>query len=249
MCIIAYKPAGQKFPSKKIFKRMFNTNPDGAGFMYPDDKGQNVIIKKGFMTYQEFMTEYGKHKKNIDKPYIFHFRITTNGGTSKGMCHPYPLTKNIKQLTKTNTTTHIGIAHNGIISMTDYATKISDTAEYIRRYMTKLLKGGIDSDILDIIEESISGSRLAIMESSGDVHLLGKWEKSDGIYYSNSGYKDYQSLTSLKKSNTYDIYNYCDGECERCINHRACYGYDYGERIPDIYLSDYLGDLDFDCEV
>ena len=36
MCIIAYKPKNEKFPSDKRMRAMFRNNPDGAGFMYAD---------------------------------------------------------------------------------------------------------------------------------------------------------------------------------------------------------------------
>lgn len=85
----------------------------------------------------------------------------------------------------------IAMAHNGIISMTNYAKDISDTAEFIRTYMPYLIKSTDywhDPHISNMLDELIGG-REAVMTKDGHVELIGKWEEDDGIYYSNSTYK------------------------------------------------------------
>ena len=239
MCVICYKPMGVQFPSKTKIKTMFKNNPNGAGFMYSD--GKNVYIKKGLMTIGEFNAELNKVRSHTEYPFVLHFRITTNGGTSKGLTHPFPLSTDFKELTATSVTTDIGIAHNGIIPMTDYANKgVSDTAEFIRRYLTRLIHSetDIDGDILDIIEACIE-SKLAILTASADVHLIGKFvQDGNGVYYSNTSYqkrKKTASTTSTKlytyPSDTYDyLSNYptylpnCDGYCRYCKYEYDCIG-------------------------
>ena len=39
MCVIAVKPASKPMFSDELIREMFDENPDGAGLMYPDDKG------------------------------------------------------------------------------------------------------------------------------------------------------------------------------------------------------------------
>lgn len=240
MCVICYKPMGVQFPSKTKIKTMFKNNPNGAGFMYSD--GKNVYIKKGFMTLGEFNAELNKVKAHIEYPFVLHFRITTNGGTSKGLTHPFPLSADVKELTAVKATTNVGIAHNGIIPMTDYAQKgVSDTAEFIRRYMTKLIRSetDIDGDILDIIEECIN-SKMAILTASSDVHLIGKFvQDGNGVYYSNTSYqkkkqKTATTATKLYQYPTNDTYDYwsayptyvpdCDGHCRYCKYELDCIG-------------------------
>lgn len=230
MCIICYKPAGAQFPSKTKIKTMFRNNPNGAGFMYSD--GKKVYIQKGFMTIGDFNNALNRVKKHVEYPFVLHFRITTNGGTSKGLTHPFPLSDELKTLTATNTKTNIGIAHNGIIPLTDYANKISDTAEFIRKYMTRLIhtETDIDSDMLDIIEACID-SKMAILTASADVHLIGAFiQDGNGIYYSNDSYKKARTA----KTKTYahrditDYYTnytpYCDGYCSCCKYEYDCFG-------------------------
>ena len=237
MCVICYKPMGTAFPSKTKIKTMFKNNPNGAGFMYSD--GKNVYIKKGFMTLGEFNAELNKVKAHIEYPFVLHFRITTNGGTSKGLTHPFPLSADIKELTAVKATTNIGIAHNGIIPMTDYASKgVSDTAEFIRRYMTKLVESesDLDADTLDIIEACID-SKMAILTASADVHLIGKFvQDGNGVYYSNTSYQKKRKTATASKVYKFDTYDYsgltnyptyipnCDGYCRYCKYELDCIG-------------------------
>lgn len=230
MCVICYKPQGVAFPSKTKIKTMFRNNPNGAGFMYSD--GKRVHIHKGFMTLSEFNTALNRVKQHTEWPFVLHFRITTNGGTSKGLTHPFPLSDDIKQLTAVNTDTDIGIAHNGIIPMTAYANKISDTAEFIRKYLVKLIHSDadIDTDMLDIIEACID-SKLCILTASADVHLIGDFiQDGNGVYYSNSSYQKKRATTAktYKADNKTYYYNtyvpYCDGYCRWCKYEYDCIG-------------------------
>ena len=101
MCIIVVKKAGIAAPSDEMFENMWNHNPDGAGFMYTANGG--VCIEKGFMEYKDFYKAYKRVEGKIDTvqtPMIFHFRITTHGGTSPENTHPFPVTDNLSTLRK-----------------------------------------------------------------------------------------------------------------------------------------------------
>lgn len=238
MCIIAYKPAGAKFPTKKQYQTMFKRNPDGCGFMFAD--GNNVIIKKGFMTYSEFRNALAPYSKMTDKPFIFHFRIATHGGINEAMTQPFPLTNKNKRLRSLDITAPVGIAHNGIIPITDDARGLSDTAQFIRDYMTRICTGKkpFDDINLNIIEACID-SRMVILEASGAAHVLGYgWSKDSGIWYSNTSYQDYTPRKTATKTTTgadfwsdYD-YSYseplssCDGYCSTCQFVRECWDTD-----------------------
>ena len=118
MCIIVVKKAGKAAPSDEMFENMWNHNPDGAGFMYTANGG--VCIEKGFMEYKDFYKAYKRVEGKIDTvqtPMIFHFRITTHGGTSPENTHPFPVTDNLSVLRKLMCKTSLGVAHNGILSV------------------------------------------------------------------------------------------------------------------------------------
>ena len=131
MCIIVVKKAGIAAPSDEMFENMWNHNPDGAGFMYTANGG--VCIEKGFMEYKDFYKAYKRVEGKIDTvqtPMIFHFRITTHGGTSPENTHPFPVTDNLSMLRKLMCKTSLGVAHNGILSVQP-RSGVSDTMEYI----------------------------------------------------------------------------------------------------------------------
>lgn len=234
MCIIAYKPAGERFPTKNQFKTMFRRNPDGAGFM--TIVNNQVVIKKGFMTYSEFQNALTPFKKDhgIEKPFVFHFRIATHGGINEAMTQPFPMTSSTKKLRALESACDVGIAHNGIIPICDDAKTISDSALFIKLYITRLYdsKHGFDDITLNIVEACID-SRMLILESSGEVHILGYgWKKENGLYFSNTSYQDYSKPTKAKTTAScnyaswdYDTVsdNYCDGYCSACPHLSQCW--------------------------
>lgn len=193
MCIIVYKPSGIKFPSNDILETCFNHNQDGAGFMFPDKGG--VHVRKGFMDYASFAKAIEPLRDATDLPVVMHFRISTHAGVNPEMTQPFPLSKKTKQLKKTDVVSNIGVAHNGIIQLTNDAKTISDTALFIKRYMSRLVKRldyYKDNWTAPVIERLI-GSKMAILGKDGHCELLGSgWTQDDGIWYSNTSYKGYR---------------------------------------------------------
>ena len=197
MCIIVYKPKGIKMPDRKQLKVCWSNNPDGAGYMYPSN--DQVIIKKGFMTFDEFyknlIYDYTRYTKNTD--FVLHFRISTQGGVNKQCCHPFPLSRRMDDLKCTRAKSKIGIAHNGIIDLTaeSYHYKqtvtYSDTMKFITDYLSLIIKDRFfykNPDTLELIER-LADSKLAIMDETGHTTLIGEFEKCNGVYYSNEYYK------------------------------------------------------------
>lgn len=228
MCIIAYKPKNEKFPSDKRMRAMFRNNPDGAGFMYAD--GGAVVIKKGFMEYSDFRREYVKISSRRDLAVVFHFRIATHGGINRAMCQPFPLSTKTKRLKSLDTRAGVGIAHNGIIPMTCDARDISDTALFIKKYMPRITCDGtkFDAVTLDIIEQCID-SRMVILESDGAAHVIGKgWKCDAGVWYSNTSYETRSKLSYSAKKRAASIYTpYSD--YTRGYDDAGAYTYDYGD--------------------
>lgn len=240
MCVICVKPAGANFPSKNQFKTMYRRNPDGAGFMFLRAGADAVEIRKGFMSYSAFRNALSAEKLSAADTVIFHFRIATHGGINRGMCQPFPLSNKKSALTATSYKTAAGVAHNGIISMCNDARKLSDTALFIAQYMTRLCpenkpdKRRFDDITLNIIEACI-GSKMAILTSSGDVHILGRgWVTEGDLIFSNDSY-----IPIAKKKNSTKYYapyswqdeiytdysdaTYCDGYCSLCKFQNQCW--------------------------
>lgn len=197
MCIIAYKPAAAAFPPKSTLKQCFINNPDGGGFMFAADGRVHII--KGLMTFNAFSKALTKTRKRYGDniPYVLHFRISTQAGTRPDCTHPFPLSTNMDHLRKLENKTKIGIAHNGIISLTSttgyYKTiTYSDTMKFITDYLTLIIKSKDyykDKKTLLLIER-LAESRLAILDDLGHCELIGEgWQVDGGIYYSNATYK------------------------------------------------------------
>lgn len=195
MCIIVYKPQGVEFPKKSTFQTCFENNPDGAGYMY--SYKDRVYIKKGFQSFSKFWESLQKTRKEVGDivPYVLHFRISTQAGVRPDCTHPFPLSKKMEDMRLLALSCGIGIAHNGVISLTSHGYNktitYSDTMEFITDYLALIIKTRTyykDADTLELIKR-LAGSKLAILDGTGHCELVGTFEQSGGVWYSNSSYK------------------------------------------------------------
>lgn len=195
MCIIAIKKAGVAAPNKEMFETMWCNNPDGAGFMYAANGA--VCIEKGFMKYESFAEAYRHVANKIDivaTPMVFHFRITTHGGTSAENTHPFPITDNLGLLRKLSSKTSVGVAHNGILSIQP-RKGISDTMEYVLTQLNTMRcinkKFPQDKHFRALIEGEIGGSKLAFLDADGKINTVGDFitDEKTGLMFSNSSYE------------------------------------------------------------
>ena len=197
MCVVAVKNVGVAFPNDDLMKAMWDSNNDGAGFMYTHNG--KVHIEKGFMKYDDLMRAVNTLKKRIDivnTPVVLHFRITTHGGTSPYNTHPFPISSNEKYLKSLDLTCSVGMVHNGIISsvVVDATTKMSDTMVYIQEVLAPLSmlnKSFYKNDFgKQLMENQIGWSKLAFLDKSGNLELVGSFLKgtkhnSKDILFSN----------------------------------------------------------------
>lgn len=194
MCIICVKPTNVLFPNETILKNCFDNNSDGAGFMYVHEG--KVHIKKGLMTFNAFKAalHVAREKTGDTAPYVLHFRISTQG-FEKTCTHPFPLSSKMENLKKLKGTCNIGVAHNGIISLTSDGHKdYSDTMLFITDYLSLIIenyKWHESSKKKKLIEKLIGSSRLAILDKTGHIERLGSgWvqDKDSNCWFSNHSY-------------------------------------------------------------
>lgn len=215
MCIAIYKPINSDFPSKATLKRCFAKNPDGAGYMYA--LNGCVYIRKGFMRFEDFWRSLKDIRaKNGDKlAYVLHFRISTQAGIRADCCHPYPLSEKMQDLRALKIKAKIGVAHNGIISLTSsgYHKTITynDTMQFITDYLSLIIRDKNyykDKNTLLLIERLV-GSRLAILDGGGHCELIGEgWREDGGVWYSNASYQE--SAYTYTSNSAYNKYYYTD---------------------------------------
>ena len=208
MCIICVSKKGVPQPTTETIKNMFENNNHGAGYMHVKDG--KVVIHKGFMELDEFLTQIEKEKFTADDVVVYHFRISTQAGVNPEMTHPFPLTEEVRYLKALDLECACGIAHNGIIQITSTRgkTDMSDTALFIKKYAHHILRTPDDlkkPEVLQILAHLIGHSKLAILDGSGYVATVGNFIKAaDGLLYSNSTYKKQDDLLWWKKYETKD---------------------------------------------
>ena len=191
MCIIAVSARGQRQPTNEELINMFFANPHGAGYMTA--RNGKVKIRKGFMTLTEYVKALETENFTADDPVVYHFRISTQAGITPSMTHPFPLVHDIKDTRELDATCDIGLAHNGIISMTtNHADRdYSDTAHFIAEYANRLIRTPADLHdpaIMQMIEK-LTASKWAIMDGTGYIATAGKFTEHDGILFSNDSFR------------------------------------------------------------
>lgn len=254
MCVIASKPMGINMPNEATISKMWEKNPDGAGFMYTVKK--RVYIEKGFMNVKELLNALAGLEKRIKKldttlkdiPVVLHFRITTHGGTSAENTHPFPITDERTLLTALELSSNVAFAHNGIIDTVNAYANLSDTQVYASDIMYPLYKYDKmfykNIHMQELMENTINGSRLVFLDREGTLTYVGSWQEVDGIKYSNlhhtytpsfnyrsysyleGGYASPYAPMSTKEKNGLINRNY--NECDACTIEKYT---DYGVQV------------------
>jgi predicted glutamine amidotransferase len=208
MCVIAVKNHGISLPKDDEIDAMWNTNPDGAGIMYLHNG--KVYIEKGFMKLTDLKRALASLNERLDTkntPMVLHFRITTHGGTSPHNTHPFPISNNTEHLKALDLTCSVGMVHNGIISSMDTTDKtMSDTMVYIQDILSPLSmlnKTFYKNDFgKTLMENQIGWSKLAFLDKSGTISLVGDFKKDDktGMLYSNLNHTFKSSVKTISKT-------------------------------------------------
>jgi len=238
MCVIAVSEAGVNAPTEQNLKDMFDYNDDGAGISFVLD--QKVYTYKGLMTWLDFQKTYALLEKKLqavgktfkDVPVMYHFRIGTHGPNSEGLTHPFPISHSFKHLSALELSSDVVMAHNGIISSVTPRSGWSDTQQYIKDIVLPLIK--VDryfyknKHFLQLLENTINGSRLSFLDNNGHFHYVGKWVESDkeelkGIKYSNLNHENDFSWKGYG-------YNYGGGYL---TSYKESYRQSYTYRLPE----------------
>jgi len=248
MCIIVYKKATIKKPSKKVLKICWVNNPDGAGFMYRKQGIDEICVHKGFMGFREFYSALQDADLSIDDEIAYHFRIGTSGKQDATATHPFPISDDIQMLRALDYRTNSAFAHNGILGKGDDILKLSDTQLFSINILSNLKPYLSDTKIQSTIANLTVGNRLIIW-SSGTTIITGDWiTEKTGLMYSNTGY--------LHEKNVYSpAYDTKDIKCPICLNFNVRHHHNDFNRCNDcgslfsdsdtVYL---LGDDDHDSD-
>lgn len=218
MCIIVAKKIGADVPDFDILRNCFENNPDGAGFMYLNPKTKKVQIYKGFMEFEKLQEKlkavYNELGNTKNIPFVYHFRIGTSGGNLAENTHPYPLGRNIDNYKKLDFACNIGVAHNGVISKYTpkgkNKRKMNDTQLYIYKKMYKysFMSKYKTNKVKEMIKKE-TGSKFAILDTTGEIELVGDFNEKNNIFYSNYSYqKKTYNYNDLYDLGFYENYYY-----------------------------------------
>lgn len=210
MCIIVYKPINENVPKRDILQRCFNNNNDGCGYMFNDNNA--VVIRKGFNDFNTFYKQLKTDVKKHDlksKTLVLHFRIATSGGLEKNKTHPFVLTNKSKLINKYNgdaITCDVGVVHNGVLNDYVYGG-LSDTQNFIKDFLYDVYYSNLKENIKNkIIKSELNSNKLIILDKTGNAKKYGDFIYDDGVYYSNSSYKERYYYTSKNYNSYYDKY-------------------------------------------
>lgn len=212
MCIIISKDKNcDRLPTIEELTNSFEYNRDGAGFMYVNNN--KVIIEKGFMYLQDFLTRFEELCKKYNnfrkKALVIHCRIGTSSGNTPENTHPYAITTKEKSLHKLYDECNLGIVHNGII--TAYApanrnSKTNDTQNFILQYLAPIHKHYKTFYKMEKFRDgikSITNSKFVFLDTKERTYYVGDFINDNGVKFSNSTYKSFIKYYNYNKFDDY----------------------------------------------
>lgn len=196
MCVICYSPAGIEPPTEKRIKKLFEKNPDGAGFAIDRGDGK-VEYHKGYMQLEALMEALKKAGDLKSPAFVLHCRITTKGKTDAKTCHPFTITKSYKEMTAEHAYSSRPVMfHNGTFTGLGGVIdkNASDTQDFAAGPAFLMMKGkrgkvsSINRKMFDLIRGT---SKVLFVRGNGNPDFYGEWEKDvDGCFYSNTRWKE-----------------------------------------------------------
>lgn len=172
MCVIVIKPADVAIERTDL-EAMFRRNRDGMGMAYFLDDG-SVRIDKGYMTETAAVNAVMEH---MEKSLVIHFRLTTHGKTCQEQCHPFVVSRDVKEA-KTLDRADCVLFHNGVIS--GYGNdKISDTIHFACQVLSRIPDATVKQEVL-----CLTGDKFALLQE-GKIYLVGEFKEYKGLMCSN----------------------------------------------------------------
>jgi hypothetical protein len=159
-----------------------------------------VHYEKGFMSFNAFKKGLKDAQKRyglntLKTPMVFHFRIQSQGGVRADLTHPFPLTRSYDKMRELTGDVDVAVVHNGIIDFACSYGKVdySDTMEFTKEVLYPLInkneKYYENKALMQLVGYLLDGNRFIIMDKNGHVEKFGTFQEQDGVYYSNTSFK------------------------------------------------------------
>lgn len=183
MCIAIVTKAGATCTDTTI-RAAASANKDGGGLAYVKDG--KVVIEKGFMKVDDFLTKYHELQEqgvHLDNPMLIHFRIATTGEVGPANCHPFAVGAGDGDA---------ALIHNGSFYGGQYNARKSDTCVVAERIGGKFLYEPTLFAKEKIGKRLGNYNKVALLYATGDYIIIneeqGAWNDDQSIWYSNSWY-------------------------------------------------------------
>jgi glutamine phosphoribosylpyrophosphate amidotransferase len=175
MCIAIVKPVTRQV-SDEVLRKCASSNPDGGGYAFVKDG--KVVIRKGFMDIESFLTSYHEDlAANINSVFIIHFRISTGGDKSEANTHPFG-------------NEEVALIHNGYFFYPGNSGP-SDTSILADTIMGYLTKENMQDKVAEFGNIIGAGNKVAMLFKDNTYLIAnqdrGVWD--NGVWYSHGGYK------------------------------------------------------------
>lgn len=195
MCVIAAVDKEGKRPSQGQVDAMWQKNPDGGGIAWLD--GKKVVFQKGLN-----LGEIQDLIKAVPKPFVAHFRISTCGGVTKRLTHPFLVQEDCPLILKGATSSPV-LFHNGVWG--NWERKMEDicirtgwklpTGIWSDSRAMAWIASHIGLGFLEFVAQG-SGQRIVSLDPVEGINLYGDWKfrEHDKFWVSNESW-----LGALKK--------------------------------------------------
>lgn len=195
MCVAILTKPGAIIPNNRLYAG-WSRNQHGGGFAFVNEKGE-VVIRKGFMGYNDFQREYAKSAEKYAEvsPFLVHMRISTSGGVIPANTHPFKIKGG-------------AMIHNGVMFQPpvrpEYKNK-SDTRIFAERMFNILTLEDVLKAEKRILSSVGQYNKLVFLYEDKQYAILneeaGNWK--DDIWYSNTDCTPFvaasSALTVVKK--------------------------------------------------
>ena len=198
MCLAIYQPAGKEV-QEKYLRYGFDNHSDGAGIAWAADGALHV--EKGIFNIEKVLEVYERVKQY---PCLIHFRKATHGKVDATNCHPFLFNDG-----------KLALIHNGVLNIKCSIEGLSDTAHWVKLVLEPLVKKYNvpinDGSLFYLIEQSVKGDKMAIMEASGRTFIVnestGTWD--EGVWYSNTSFRwSYKANSTSTTTYPHSAYPY-----------------------------------------
>lgn len=184
MCVAVTLSKNGKVPTEAQIELMFEANPDGAGLAWIA-KG-SVVWTKGLQS----TAKIAQLVRDIPKPALLHFRLTSAGGTHPSLTHPFPIEARPRlALSDSARSVLIHNGHWGAYLDVLAALKVVGEKKVMKgrvsdtRLMAHLAATSTGPTILRHL--AAKGQKIATLDRHGFVTRYGKWTEVDGFFVSN----------------------------------------------------------------